>query len=372
MRGTVLFQRNLVRAGGVRGKVLRIACGAANLLVGHLALTHVHGNPRVHVLLGEVSLGGATLRRQAHRTVGQAAGHNQERGVRHHAVVGAHSQALDVPAAHNGLVALGFGEAAVQAHALHQARHLGHGRNVADEHAAGCEHLRNSVQAFPGGEHVEDHAVDAAGLLDLRQGVLQVADAQLPRRVRAAEHGLNVAAGDVCELFTAFEGVHASVVADRTQQGDGQCTGADAGLDDARAGEDICLDDNLGGVLGVDDGRAARHGEHEVFVEGAQRLIEDAVGVGDDGAFGCADEVVVLEEALVGVVFAAFGEGDGGDAAAFVGNLDALAGAEGAAAVNCAGGGVGAAAHGVVLLGWVCLCCSPSRRTVDGKSPVLF
>lgn len=82
------------------------------------------------------------------------------------------------------------------------------------------------------------------------------------------------------------------------------------------------------------------------------------MGVGDDGAFGCADEVVVLEEALVGVVFAAFGEGDGGDAAAFVGNLDALAGAEGAAAVDCAGGGGGAAAHGVVLLGWVCLCCS--------------
>ena len=78
------------------------------------------------------------------------------------------------------------------------------------------------------------------------------------------------------------------------------------------------------------------------------------MGVGDDGAFGCADEVVVLEEALVGVVFAAFGEGDGGDAAAFVGNLDALAGAEGAAAVDCAGGGGGAAAHGVVLLGWVC------------------
>ena len=78
------------------------------------------------------------------------------------------------------------------------------------------------------------------------------------------------------------------------------------------------------------------------------------MGVGDDGAFGCADEVVVLEEALVRVVFAAFGEGDGGDAAAFVSDLDALAGAEGAAAVNRAGGGGGAAAHGVVLLGWVC------------------
>ena len=217
MRGTVLFQRNLVRACGVSGKVLRIAGGAANLLVGHLALTHVHGNPRVHVLLGEVRLGGATLRRQAHRTVGQAASHNQERGVRHHAVVGAHSQALHVPAAHNGFVALGFGEATVQAHALNQAGHLGHGCNVADEHAAGCERLRHGVQALPGREHVEDHAVDAAGLLDLRQGILQVADAQLPRRVRAAEHGFNVAAGNLGELFTTLEGVHATVVADCTQ-----------------------------------------------------------------------------------------------------------------------------------------------------------
>ena len=97
------------------------------------------------------------------------------------------------------------------------------------------------------------------------------------------------------------------------------------------------------------------------------------MSVGDDGAFGCADEVVVLEEALVGVVFAAFGEGDGGDAAAFVSDLDALAGAEGAAAVDCAGGGVGAAAHGVILLGFGSVCAVRAlRRTVDGKSPFLF
>ena len=290
-----------------------------------------------------------------------------------HAVVGADRQAFHVPATHNGFVAFGFGEATVQAHALNQAGHLGHGRNVADEYAAGCERLRHSVQAFPGGEHVEYDAVDAAGLFNLRQGVLQVADAQLPRRVGSTEHGFNVAAGDVCELFTTFEGVHATVVADCTQQRDGQCAGADAGFDDARAGEDVCLDDDLGGVLGVDDGCAARHGEHEVLVEGAQRLVEDAVSVGDDGAFGCADEVVVLEEALVGVVFAAFGEGDGGDAAAFVSDLDALAGAEGAAAVDCAGGGGGAAAHGVVLLGFGSVCAVRAlRRTADGKSPFLF
>ena len=86
------------------------------------------------------------------------------------------------------------------------------------------------------------------------------------------------------------------------------------------------------------------------------------MSVGDDGAFGCADEVVVLEEALVGVVFAAFGEGDGGDAAAFVSDLDALAGAEGAAAVDCAGGGVGAAAHGVVLLGFGSVCAVRALR----------
>lgn len=95
------------------------------------------------------------------------------------------------------------------------------------------------------------------------------------------------------------------------------------------------------------------------------------MGVGDDGAFGCADEVVVLEEALVGVVFAAFGEGDGGDAAAFVSDLDALAGAEGAAAVDCAGGGGGAAAHGVVLLGFGSV-CAVRRRGELWTEKVLF
>ena len=78
----------------------------------------------------------------------------------------------------------------------------------------------------------------------------------------------------------------------------------------------------------------------------------------------------MLEEALVRVVFCAFGEGDGGDAAAFVGNLDALAGAEGAAAVDCAGGGGGAAAHGVVLLefGSVCAVRALRRTLVRKKS----
>ena len=41
--------------------------------------------------------------------------------MRHHAVVGADRQALHMPAANNGFVALGFGEATVQAQALDQA-----------------------------------------------------------------------------------------------------------------------------------------------------------------------------------------------------------------------------------------------------------
>ena len=94
MRGTVLFERNLVRTCGVSGKVLRIAGCAANLLIGHLTLTHVHGNPRVHILFREVGLGRATLRCQAHRTVSEATSHDQERGVCNHAVVGADRQAL--------------------------------------------------------------------------------------------------------------------------------------------------------------------------------------------------------------------------------------------------------------------------------------
>ena len=75
----------------------------------------------------------------------------------------------------------------------------------------------------------------------------------------------------------------------------------------------------------------------------------------------------MFQKATVRMVLTALSEGDGGDAAAFVGNLDALAGAEGAAAVDCAGGGGGAAAHGVILLGFGSVCAVRAVRRTAGR-----
>ena len=55
------------------------------------------------------------------------------------------------------------------------------------------------------------------------------------------------------------------------------------------------------GVLGVDDGGAARHGEHEVGQQRTQRLVLLAHVVDHDGAVRQADDVVMRQEPPVRV-----------------------------------------------------------------------
>ena len=102
----------------------------------------------------------------------------------------------------------------------------------------------------------------------------------------------------------------------------------DAGLDDAGAGEDVRHGDDLAGVLRVHDGRAAGHGEDEVAQQGAQGQVLVAGAVRHLAALGQADDVVVIEQAAVGVVLAAGRQGDGGQAHLLIGELDAVARAE--------------------------------------------
>ena len=57
--------------------------------------------------------------------------------------------------------------------------------------------------------------------------------------------------------------------------------GADAGLDDVGAREDVGHRDDLGGVLGVDDRGAARHRDHELAEQRPEDEVLAARGRGD-------------------------------------------------------------------------------------------
>ncbi len=92
-----------------------------------------------------------------------------------HPVVRADGEALDVPVADHRLPGGRLVEAADLADGLDGPGELGGGGDVAADDAAGDERLGDGLQAFPGGEHVEDDAVDV--------GVAQVVLASVSLRL---------------------------------------------------------------------------------------------------------------------------------------------------------------------------------------------
>ena len=141
-------------------------------------------------------------------------------------------------------------------------------------------------------------------LAERGQALLEVAEPQVPGRVGLALGGgeelVDVAPGDVRELLAELERRHAAPRSDGAQQRAGEGTRAGTGLDDARAGEDVGERDDLGGVLGVDHGRSARHGHHELVEQRAEDEVLPARGGDEREALLAADHVVVVEVALVG------------------------------------------------------------------------
>jgi len=194
----------------------------------------------------------------------------------------------------------------------------------------GRERVADRFEALPGGEHVEHDPVHPG----LVQGGGEVADGQRPGRVWAAEERLHVGASHVGEVGTPLVRRDASVVPDRPQQRHGQGARAHARLGNVRTGEDVGHVDDLPGVLGVDHGRAARHGQDVVGQQWAQRQVGDSARRRDSDPLGPADEVVVGQRALVGVEVLARDEGDGLQAAFRVGELHPVALGEGPAAVG--------------------------------------
>ncbi|EHM25979.1 hypothetical protein SPW_5597 [Streptomyces sp. W007] len=234
-----------------------------------------------------------------------------------HPVVGADGEALHVPVADHRLPGLRFGEAADLADGLDGARELGGGGHVGAEDAAGHQGLGDGLQALPGGEHVQHDAVDVG----VGEVVLEVADGQLPGRVRGAEVALDVLLGDLGEVLAALVGVQHALLADGAQQEGAERAGSDPGLHDAGAGEDVGEGQDLARVLGVDHGGAAGHGQDVVGEQGAQREIGDVSRGADNTALGSTDQLVVRERTLVGVEVLSGFEREGVVAALGVGEL---------------------------------------------------
>ena len=238
-----------------------------------------------------------------------------------------------MPAAHEGLPRRRLGERAVVAHRLDGARQLGGGGDVAAEHAAGPQRRRHGVEAFPRREHVEHDAVDVA----FGQLGLQVADGDRPGWVRRAEVALDVAPGDVGEVLAPLVRRQPAARPDGLEQRHRQGAGADPGLDDVRAGEDVGHLHNVAGVLGVDDLRAAGHRQHVVAQQRLECEVLRRADRHDDGV-GAADEAVMVEDPLVGVELSAHLEGDRVHPALGVGELYLVARGEGSAPSCCSCG----------------------------------
>ena len=219
-----------------------------------------------------------------------------------HLVAGADGETLDVPVAHEGLPRLRLGEATVDADRLDEAGELGRGGDVRAHDAAGAEGVGGRVETLPGRQHVEDDPVGA--LAGGRQRLGQVAEREPPGGMGLplgrSEELVDVAAGDVGELFATFVRRHPPVRADGPEEGAGEGAGADAGLHDVGTGEDVGERDDLRGVLGVDDGRAARHRDHELREQRSEAEVLPARGGDDREALLAADQLVVLDVAAVG------------------------------------------------------------------------
>ena len=145
----------------------------------------------------------------------------------------------------------------------------------------------------------------------------------------AAEPGIHVGGGDLGEILAALDGQQVAALPDGREQVHGQRARANPGLQDTGAGENVAHSDDLSGVLGVDHLCTTGHGQHVVGQERAQQeQLVARIGL-DDAALVHADDVSMAERAAHGLEVAVGVEQKGVLTALSVGDLDALAVAEG-------------------------------------------
>ena len=238
--------------------------------------------------------------------VREPAGGQQEAGVTDHAVLGADGEALEVPAADDGLPGLRLGEAAVVPDRLGHPGELGRRSRRSRSARRPASAPSATASRHSQGASMSRTTRSTSGS-SRRQRLDEVADDEPPGRVRRRRRSSTLPRATSAKSSRRSKDEQLPLVADGAQQRQRQGAGPDAGLDDAGAGEDVGHRDDLGRVLGVDDGGAARHRHHVVGQQRAQGEVLDARGVRDDRAVGLADEVVVREQPAVGVELAARG-----------------------------------------------------------------
>ena len=94
------------------------------------------------------------------------------------------------------------------------------------------------------------------------------------------------------------------------QEGHRQGAGARTSLQHAGAHENIALDQDLRGVLGINNGGAARHREDVIHHEVAEEQEGRAQGGLDDGTFIHPHDVIVVDYAFMGMELASFFQND--------------------------------------------------------------
>ena len=176
---------------------------------------------------------------------------------------------------------------------------LGGGRDVRADDAAGHQRVGDRVDALPRREHVEDDPVGA--LAGGRQRLGEVAEAEAPGRVRSPPKNW-VTLARATSANSSRRSYDDTRPCGPTARSSEQVSAPDpTPASTTRApGKMSAMRDDLGGVLGVDHGRAARHRHHELAEQRAEDEVLPAGRRRDREPLLAADQVVVLEVALVG------------------------------------------------------------------------
>src|SRR3990170_3065411 len=188
-----------------------------------------------------------------------------EPGMRHHAVGGAHTEAVDVPGTQERLDGLDAGEATVRAQRLHRLLRLGHGGHIGNPDPAGAHRLARVWDDAPGLRQVQEESVHRA-IRDSRIDVLRPEDQVLhwAEQARDVPHRLS---GKVLPYLVGDDPAGG---ADCAQQRHCQRARPRSRLEDRRARVDVAPEQQHAEVLRVDHLRTAGHLQDELGQGGTQ------------------------------------------------------------------------------------------------------
>ncbi|SIM73234.1 Uncharacterised protein [Mycobacteroides abscessus subsp. abscessus] len=199
-------------------------------------------------------------------------------------------QSHHVPAALHRFPRPGLGPTLLLTQRLDHTRQLRDGGDIDDQDAAGHQRFGHCGQSFPGRQHVEDHAIDAAGV---RRSLGEIADHQVPVVRPLPEERCDVTHSVFGVILTNLVGDHCSLRPHCSQQRTGERPGSGAGLQHPGAREDVTVVHDLRGVFRVDHLSTARHRQHIVEQQRTQHQKLVAVGGFHHAALGYTDHLVV-------------------------------------------------------------------------------